>query len=1122
MVEHAARYSNQVGRRFHNSVGKLRVTQNYRIMQNISRSWRILLSLFGILSTHLLRAEQPPEIVSAGSPVASSQVNPISIISDAAGNTFVTGSFSGTVTLGTNVLSSVGGFGFDDVYLVKYDPSGAVLWAKRAGGDDKEFGRALALDGQGGVYVAGTSASSQAKFGSITLFMLLKTLFLAHYDASGNCLWARRGGAWTTPTFSTVNAAMTVNALAVDSAGNPIVAGSFNGNPRFGGAAYSDSGIVVSNRNVAVPTGSEDMFLAKFSSAGAVMWATNFGSTNTEFASSIAVDSAGAIYVAGGYNTQTTLGAQTYTNAGDGILLCKLSTAGEVLWSSNLSDVTNSNPGFGWSVATDAADRINFGFEAKPATPFRFRGNSITNLTGGNFGFGLLAQFDTGGNLLWLKRTPFNGASASPGNASTLAVDASNNIYLGSSGRLLTSDGSGFLAGTLSVMKFNSAGLPVWTNSFNPSPVTFATPVVSVDAAGGSHVLAAIGGDQTYRLSIGWTNYFPFTGAGQNQLLYNLASNFVAVAPTFLFQPTNMIFQPPQGLTNSALARAWPAPKYLWYMNSKQISSATNAFLNLSPTAFSNRTTFYVVASNGFGMSTSTVVNAEVRLGFLVPPPTNINVLVGTTLAIPATAVGTSAISYQWRLNGTNLPNATAPTLTLSNLAANQSGSYTLVISNASAVLTSAPPSLVNVVLPGFVDPSITSNPVGFGATALDLLRWSDGSYYAAGGSYIYHRNPNGALDSVGPWAGTTGAGVQVLVRDSDSQFMIAGTFAGGVARMNTNGTLDATFSTGTGPANTIEGSSFNRVNSMIRLSNGQYLVAGRFNRFNGVAATNLVRLNTNGSLDATFVTHAICYSSNPVQGPGEVLRIALQADRKILVGGEFGFVDSLSVSNLVRLNPDGTLDQSFAADPQFHQPPNGRVHAILPLADGKILIGGAWQNPTNTGIARINTNGSLDLTFSGPATTAPTHAIALINNKLIIGGQNFVKRASFDGALDPTFVSASTFYWDGSQTEVMIAEPTGNVMVGGSGYGMRRLWLEPRPITIPIFSSGAGLAMVNGQFQLSACGGVDGQMIVIQASLDLINWTSISTNTVTGGCITFTDSQPSAFPNRYYRLTVP
>ncbi|MEI9863550.1 MAG: hypothetical protein WDN00_03140 [Limisphaerales bacterium] len=505
--------------------------------------------------------------------------------------------------------------------------------------------------------------------------------------------------------------------------------------------------------------------------------------------------------------------------------------------------------------------------------------------------------------------------------SSSLTVDKQNNIYLGGTYQVNN-------VTTLALLKMNSNGVPILTNSVSQLGLPFA----GVDDAGITHVATTVVGDVGAYFTIGWTNIYPgFGGFGKDAIMFAVASNFVAVPPVFLQQPTNMVYQPPKGLTNSALARAWPAPKYYWYMTGKRLTTQTNFFLALGPTGFTNQTSYFVVASNSYGMATSIVVNAQAAISFTSLPATSINVLIGNTLNLTGLGAGTTPVSYQWQFKGTNIANATGTALTVPNMALNQAGTYTLIISNAAGALTSTPPSTVTVVLPGFIDPGFTNLPT----SPLDLLRWRDGSYYVAQGG-ILHLSANGGLDATGPWSGLTGSGVWALARESDTQFLAAGIFAGGVARYNTNGTIDSTFNIGTGAANTVEGSSFTRINSLIRLTNGQYLAAGRFNRFNGIAYTNLVRLNTNGSVDLTFPSHSILYSSAPAQGPGEILRIVLQGDGKILAGGEFQKFDGLSVSNLVRLNADGTLDGTFAASPVLKAPPFGRVHAMLPLADGK------------------------------------------------------------------------------------------------------------------------------------------------------------------------------------------
>ena len=81
-------------------------------------------------------------------------------MSDADGNIFVTGTFSGVASLGgIDLTNTVPGFTAGDVLLIKYAPDGQVLWARQAGGNSSDRGRSLALDGSGGVYLSGTTDS---------------------------------------------------------------------------------------------------------------------------------------------------------------------------------------------------------------------------------------------------------------------------------------------------------------------------------------------------------------------------------------------------------------------------------------------------------------------------------------------------------------------------------------------------------------------------------------------------------------------------------------------------------------------------------------------------------------------------------------------------------------------------------------------------------------------------------------------------------------------------------------------------------------------------------------------------------------------------------------------------
>jgi uncharacterized delta-60 repeat protein len=1080
----------------------------------------LAIGLLSVLAPILsVRADQPPEILYATSPysailnlgVTNSQLLANASVCDAAGNFYVTGSFEGIAKFGTNSLSSNGGYAFDDMYVVKYDPAGNVLWAKSAGGSGKDYGTAITLDGAGGIYVAGTSDSYNyppATFGTNVLYMFTQSMFIAHYDGNGNVLWVERGGSTGFP-----GGTVYVTSITRDAANNAIVAGSFKGSPNFGGNFNGQTGnqtIYLTNHNTVVPTGSQDMYLAKFDASGSLLWAINPGGADDDYANAVAVDSTGAVYTSGGYNRTNILGGQTYTNSFEGMFLAKFSSAGNLVWSSNLSDATNSNPGHGLALTIDTTDRITLGFQANNSSqPFAYRGTNIA-LAFGNVN--LLAQFDANGNLFWLKQIPLNIGS------STLAVDKQNNIYLG---------------GSTAVLKFNTNGAPLWTNSVPQLGLSAA----SVDDAGITHVSTTVVGDVGAYFTVGWTNIYPgFGGFGKDAIMFAIASNFVAVPPIFLQQPTNMVYQPPKGLTNSSLARAWPAPSYFWYINNSKLPGQTNFFLALGPTTFTNQTTYFVVATNAYGSATSLVVNAQAALSFAPSPPTNIYVLVGTTLAISGGAAGISPATYQWQFKGTNIANATSATLALPNIALNQGGNYTLVLSNASTVITSTPPTVVTVLPIGSIDPGYINT---FTTPVSSLSRLPDGSYLVANNYAIYHVGTNGLLATNGfvvyPYRWNDGSsadqylGPVFVLRQPDDKVMVAGNFkdyytnattftnASRIARLNPNGTLDTTFNVGVGPLNTIDGTNYTKIQTVLQLTNGQYLVAGTFNQFNGFARTNLARLNSDGSLDLTFASGAFDRSGLPSL-PG-IHCLALQADGKILAGGQFDGAFGTPNPNFTRLNANGTVDATFNQTTLYGF---AGVNTILALPDGKILIGGGlnYSSPANFGAMRFNANGSRDTNWFGVLPGEVDALILTASNKFVFGGNGFVRRTTYDGINDTNFNNSTSSFFSGQITYAVVQEPSGNIMVGGYSYGMRRLLAETI-FVVPTFSSGAGASVVNGHFQISACGGVDGQNVVVQASTDLVNWSNVSTNLVTGGCISYTDPQTPALPNRYYRLTL-
>lgn len=202
----------------------------------------------------------------------------------------------------------------------------------------------------------------------------------------------------------------------------------------------------------------------------------------------------------------------------------------------------------------------------------------------------------------------------------------------------------------------------------------------------------------------------------------------------------------------------------------------------------------------------------------------------------------------------------------------------------------------------------------------------------------------------------------------TDGKTLIAGSFSllqdasfttytrNGFARLNADGSVDATFGNGTGV-------NVKPVNTMVLQPDGKVLIGGTFTTVHGATRNAVARLNTDGSLDTTF---------DPGTGATSAVRaLAVQPDGKILVGGDFTTFAGVAREYLARLNPDGTLDTSFVG-PDFASTSGWHVYALAQQPDGKILVGGVFYfsggpfsgGAFRGGIVRVSSSGSVDTSF--------------------------------------------------------------------------------------------------------------------------------------------------------------
>jgi PKD repeat protein len=326
------------------------------------------------------------------------------IAADASGNFYLTGYFSsnryptesqrpiyfGNIPLNTDREHR------RDVFLAKYSASGACLWAVSASGEMNDYGVAISIDDNGGLYLAGsfygdyysTGIRTSINFGSYTLYSTSNyaNTFIVKYNASnGNALWAKQ---LESNDFS--DNETFCRDVKTDQSGSVYVAGSFQGQAWFPSLQQSN--------------GLQDGYIAKYAGNGSLEWVRKFGGNNTEIfntpwyydeINSLEIDRDGNIYITGSFSETANFGNQTLTSFGKkDIFVCKINSAGSVQWAVRAG---GSGPDVGDSISVDQAGGVYvMGSFSGEAPTFE---NTKLSISAGKF----IAKYDGNGNLIWVR-----------------------------------------------------------------------------------------------------------------------------------------------------------------------------------------------------------------------------------------------------------------------------------------------------------------------------------------------------------------------------------------------------------------------------------------------------------------------------------------------------------------------------------------------------------------------------------------------------------------------------------------------------------------------------------------------------------------------------------------------
>ena len=264
------------------------------------------------------------------------------------------------------------------------------------------------------------------------------------------------------------------------------------------------------------------------------------------------------------------------------------------------------------------------------------------------------------------------------------------------------------------------------------------------------------------------------------------------------------------------------------------------------------------------------------------------------------------------------------------------------------------------------------------------------GNFTTASGTNLARINLVGNLD-VPFVAGTdtNGSFISVLSVQTNDSVLLGGSFSqvngaprSNIARLSASGVVDSGFSP------SLAGG-FSEVLTVALQGDGKILIGGSFTNVNTSMRTNIARLNSDGSIDGTFKPTTFYGGASAPIIPGLVNILAIDGQGRVLVGGDFVTINGQVRTNLARLNADGSLDGTF-------NPAAGTDGPILSLViqrDGKILLGGSFNvvnSVTNNYLARLNSDGSLDGTFNtGSGADDIIWSVALQpDDKVLIGGQ--------------------------------------------------------------------------------------------------------------------------------------
>ncbi len=639
--------------------GRLKVFQNGKELQSewVLNGNKVSFKILGYEWGKSLRIDPPTRIWGTYYGITGT-VKGRDCALDSQNNIYIVGYLNTQNTIATigshQELYAGGGW---DAFLVKFDSNGVRLWGTYYGGSSGDQGDGCATDSQNNIYLVGwtSSLSAISTIGSHQEIKggtsMMSNAFLVKFNSNGVRQWG---------TYYGGSSGADARACATDSQNNIYLVGN----------TQSSNAIATIGAHQDLIGGSTDAFLVKFNANGVRLWGTYYGGTSSEFLNDCKTDSQNNIFIVGetiSSNAIATIGAHQVTiGGGEDAYLVKFDSNGVRQWGTYYGGLSNED---GYGCATDSQNNIFI-------TGVAYSTNAIATIgahqpTGGGSYDAFLVKFDSNGVRQW--GTYYGGGSSEYGYG--CSTDSQNNIYLTgqtSSATAIATIGAyqdtkyggadAFLA------KFNSNGIRQWGTFYGGTggEISYACRTDSqnnifiVGETTSSNAIATVGAHQE---TIGGGSpafLTKFLGC-----LSNLQASVTAPNGNSFCLGDSLILTANSGIGYN----------YQWLLNGQYIIGENN--YNLYASQGGSYSVQIIDSTSCYSLSAAVGVTVNPLPSATITPSSSLSFCQGDSVTLSGTT-GTG-LTYQWKMNGTNIIGATTQAYV-----ANQSGQYSVVVTNAS------------------------------------------------------------------------------------------------------------------------------------------------------------------------------------------------------------------------------------------------------------------------------------------------------------------------------------------------------------------------------------------------------------------------------------------------------